>query len=266
MKRVCACFGISKSGYYKHIKLEAVRRENEEHVLDHVRQIRFRQPRIGVRKLYEHLKRDGIKIGRDRLFRLLSENGMLSKLYSKRRSFSWSPKHEAIPNLLATCEELKPEEAIVTDITYVQTREGMLYLNVYMDYSSRKILNCEAGTTLHHSNSLSALKKALSKLASSDGVIHHSDHGSQYTSYAYRNFLANSGMRMSLTGAGKCYDNAVIERFHNTLKNEFGLGEVLPSKAYAKRAIREAVEIYNHERLHASLEYQTPAEVFHRAA
>ncbi len=263
---MCALWGISKSGYYKHIKLETAHREYEKLVLDHVRRIRFRQPRIGVRKIQEHLKRDGIEIDRDRLYRLLSEHGMLSGLYSKRRSFSHGCRQTDVPNLLSCGEDFGPGDVIVTDITYITTREGMLYLNVYMDYSSRMILSCHAGTTLHRSASLSGLKEALSQFDHIEGVIHHSNHGSQYTSNEYRNYLEHQEMRMSLTGDGKCYNNAVMERFHNTLKNEFNLGHVQKSISHAQLAVREAVEVYNRECLHTSLDYQTPAEVFHRAA
>jgi putative transposase len=266
MSLICRWFGLSKAGFYKHRKLEAARTAQADEVLEAVRVIRSRQPRVGARKLWKMLSNQGIRIGRDRLFRLLSDRNLLSGLFRKRRSFSKGPRTEPIPNLLASEPIDCPGQAIVTDITYLQTAEGMLYLSVYLDYASRSVLSWELSASLHRAFCLAGLRKAIAKLGRTEGVIHHSDHGSQYTSKEYRALLRRHGMRMSMTGLLRCYDNAVVERFHSTLKNEFGLGHIQKSARIAEQAVRDSILIYNHERLHESLGYRTPASVFDQAA
>lgn len=242
------------------------RREEEEQVLQAVRSIRARLPRIGVRKLHRMLREQDIIIGRDRLFQLLSQLGLLSTLFRKRRSFSKGPKAEPIPNLLNQEQITRPGQAIVTDITYLQTAEGTVYLNVFLDVHSRKALSVTLSTSLHSAHSLSALKEAVRNLESTAGVIHHSDHGSQYRAHEYTSYLKKKGMYQSMTGKFRCYDNAIVERFHNTLKNEFGLGAVIKSIRMAEKLVNDAVRIYNTERIHASLGFRTPDAVFRDAA
>lgn len=267
MRLVCRLHGISASGYYKRLKHMASSEEYELRVVSAIGTIRQRQPRVGGRKLQMMLSRQGVEIGRDRLYRLLDRHDLLSTLYRRKRlHLSRGPYQSNVPNLLRDIPSDGSVSAIVTDITYIQTRQGMRYLCVYLDYHSRKVLSWRLSDTLHRSVSIKALRSAMKEIGDTRDVIHHSDHGGQYSSRDYTKVLRHGGMRISMTGEYRCYDNAVVERFHNTLKHEFGLANIQTSEEIARKAIADSIRIYNNERLHASLEYQTPNQVFQHVA
>lgn len=262
MQRICKHFGYSKSGYYKHLDYIERVSEEDQQILHAVREIRSRQPRIGVRKIKVLLLSQGISVGRDRLFKLLSRHNLLSTLIRRRYSFSRNKQKVKTPNLLRDKLEIKPGEVVVTDITYVQTAEGMAYLSLHMDYGSRKILAASLSRSLHASFCVEGLIEAISQLPPGVLMIHHSDHGAQYYSKEYQSVIKQHGIEISMTGVGKCYDNAVMERLNNTVKNEFGLKHIQSSFAQAQAAVADMMTIYNLERPHQTLAYKTPEQVF----
>lgn len=240
--------------------------------MDEVKKIRRRQPRVGTRKLHrminERLKSDGIEIGRDRLFELLRAHNLLIRRRRHPKQTTWSGHRlHKYGNLIRDLELNHPNQVYVADITYLQTLEGFCYLALITDAYSRKIVGYDVSRSLCFEGSLRALQMALAPLSGSGPIqlIHHSDRGIQYCSHAYVDLLTTHGVQISMTEELHVYENAKAERVNGILKSEFLLGECLVSIDIAEKMVKDAIEIYNNERLHLSLNYQTPA-MKHQAA
>ena len=266
MKRLCAYYGISKSGYYKKLNHLEHERIYEDLVLQEVRQIRTESPYYGTRKVWREMKTGGFRIGRDRLHKILVRNGLIQPIRYKKI-------HTSVPgnlgisaqNLVKNLPITHKNQVWATDITYVYTLEGIVYISALMDIYSRKIISATVSTNLKTTGSLACLHGALKTVEDAKGIIHHSDHGTQYCSYAYLETLLANHMEVSFTGTDHCYDNAKMERFWKTLKYEYGLKDVIKSKYLACKLINNAIDHYNHRRLHAALNYRVPAEVYNAA-
>jgi transposase InsO family protein len=262
MKQICGIFGYTRQGYYKHLKIQSERAIRDEEVLKVVKLIRLRQAKIGGKKLHKMIQPD-IKIGRDYLFSLLQSQGLLVK--TKRKftkttiSGSLKVKH---PNLIKHAELTHTNQAWVVDITFINTCNGFVYLYLVTDLYSRKIIAHHVADNLHAKTACIALKAALTTTKTPKDIIHHSDQGIQYMSKQYQDILQSNSMLCSTTGKDHCYDNAVAERVNGILKHEFGLSQTMPSLKVAREMADEAVSIYNNERIHASLGYQTPASMY----
>lgn len=245
-------------------------RRKQRKILEFVDKVRLRQRWVGTRKLHRMMRLSGdedLKIGRDRLFELLANPNRLIK--RKRRHISTTNfKHDKpiYPNLLEGLETERINQAWVVDITYLNTCEGFAYLFLLTDLHSRRILAHAVADNMKTENACLVLEKALTTVYGEIDLIHHSDHGSQYCSDAYQSILNTNKIRCSMTGQNRCYDNAVAERMNGILKQEFGLNKTFVSVSIAREAAREAIDIYNNERLHVSLGYRTPESVYHRAA
>lgn len=246
--------------------MHELRKARDEIIIEQVKAMKIRQPKVGGKKIHRmllNLSMPELQVGRDYLFRLLQERKMLVKM--KRRYVRTTDTDHQLriyPNLMADRVINKPNQAWVVDITYIRTYEGFAYLFLVTDYYSRKILSHIVSDTLHADGANQALIKAIRLAAPPAGLIHHSDHGSQYCSKAYQKLLAQNNMQASMTGPNHCYDNAVAERVNGILKQEFGLGKLLPNHAVARQAVADAIRIYNCERLHLSLNYRTPESVY----
>jgi putative transposase len=143
----------------------------------------------------------------------------------------------------------------------VATREGWLYLAVVLDLASRRVVGWAMQATLTRQLVERALEMALGQRSPAPGLVHHSDRGGQYTSVAYQALLAARGLRQSVSAAGSCYDNAVVESFFHSLKAELLRGRVFPTRAAARTAVFDYLELwYNRHRRHSSLNYQSPAQ------
>jgi transposase InsO family protein len=239
-------------------------------ILDAVKKIRRRQPRVGTRKLHrmvnERLKPDGIEIGRDRLFELLRAHNLLIRRRRHPKQTTWSGHRlRKYGNLIRDLELNRPNQVYVADITYLQTLEGFCYLALITDAYSRKIVGYDVSRNLCFEGCLRALQMALAQLSGPLQLIHHSDRGIQYCSHAYVDVLTQHGVQISMTEELHVYENAKAERVNGILKSEFLLGECLASIDLAEKMVKDAIEIYNNERLHLSLNYQTPA-MKHQAA
>lgn len=264
---ICAYYGVSKSWYYKTLSTYDKRMEFERMVLKAIMVIRAAHPFYGLRKVWHEIKHDHkIKIGRDRLHRLMQEHGlMLPRRYKVVRT--------TFPGILATSVENKikfldikgKNHVWVTDITYIQTHEGVIYLNVIMDLWSRKIIAYYVSDDLKAVSSLKCLQKALKTVNNTDGLIHHSDHGVQYCSNLYLEYLLAHGIEPSFTGENHCYDNAHMERVFNTLKYDYLLKNPVRSKSLAREIIANAIKDYNYGRIHEALDYRKPGEVYDAA-
>lgn len=235
-----------------------------------VQKVRRYQPRIGGKKLYKLLKADLIKmeisIGRDKFFELLGKHGLLVKRKRKyvRTTESWHYYHK-YKNRLKQKQLTAAHQAYVSDITYLRTREGFVYLFLQTDAYSRMITGWHLSNSLAIEGAVAALKMTLRQCPDPFEVIHHSDRGIQYCCKEYVALLKKHHMIISMTEENHCYENAMAERVNGILKGEFLLDEEFADKASALKAVREAIETYNTRRPHWSLQLCTPIQI-HMAA
>ena len=216
----------------------------------------------GTRKLYYLLKesfvRNHIKIGRDGLFRYLRSENMLvkpKKNYTKTtNSKHWLKKH---PNLYGTMKLTRPEQAFVSDITYLKSKEKTHYLSLVTDAFSRKIMGYQLSDNMNAENVVQALSMALKERIYSEELIHHSDRGLQYASEIYQNKLKKADIAPSMTDGYDCYQNALAERINGILKQEF-LFHKCNNQTELEKLVKESIEIYNNNRPHLSLDMKTP--------
>lgn len=265
---VCRQLGYSKQAYYKSLQKKRLKACGRSIVRSRVLDWRRKMPRLGTRKLYylikEDLNREGIGMGRDALFTLLREEGLLvikKKRYTKTTdSRHWMQKY---PDLCRQIELSRPEQLWVADITYIALKESYGYLHLVTDAYSKKIMGYHLCETLAASASLKALQMALGKKTYTGHLVHHSDRGLQYCSTLYTKLLMHNDIAISMTQDGSPYDNAVAERVNGILKDEFGMGEVFENLKQAGKQLGEAMIIYNEQRPHMSNHLLTP-EQMHR--
>lgn len=267
MSNLCGFFERTRQAFYKQTQQGLQLDLWDQRLLEEVKTIRRRQPRVGTRKLhrmvYEQLQAEGITVGRDHLFALLrAQNLLIRRRRHAKRTTDARHRLKKYGNLIRDLKLTQPNQAYVADITYLETREeGFCYLALIADAYSRKIVGYDLSRSLSLEGSVRALKMAMSKLSGPIDLIHHSDRGIQYCSHAYVDLLVKHGIRISMTEEQHVYENAQAERVNGILKSAFLLGEVLSSYEVAKKLVAEAIQIYNEERLHLSLNYQTPAMV-----
>lgn len=264
---VCHEFGFQRDAYYKCVKRYEEKLEVEQKVINLVLNERLEQPRVGTRKLLATLHITfclmGMKIGRDELFRILRKYEMLvhRKKSSCKTTDSYHHFHK-YSNLIKDLDITKPNQVWVSDITYIKTYYGFCYLALITDLYSRKIVGYDISNSLELAGCVRALKAAVKTYKPSKGLIHHSDRGAQYCSNAYVKILKDNNCLISMTEENHCYENAVAERVNGILKDEFYLDQSFASLMEAKKATKNAVNIYNNKRLHLSLNYKTPDQVF----
>lgn len=266
ISRLCDWYGISRQAHYQQKRRHSQQQAQAEQVLALVRQIRHKHKRMGGRKLYHQLQPElakrGIQLGRDRFFELLRAHDLL--LRPKKRAYrtTWAG-HWRCENLLAETLITRPNQAWVCDLTYIATETGFVYLALVTDLYSRRIMGYDLSRSLSLEGASRAMQMAIDQASQPlQGLIHHSDHGVQYTSGPYRALLARHHIRSSMGEVGNCYDNAVAERLNGILKLEYGLDETFVDLAQAHRAVAQAVWLYNHQRPHLALAYQIPYQVY----
>lgn len=225
-------------------------------------------PRLGTRKVYylirDQLNASGLKFGRDKLFDLLRECGLLinpqRRYVQTTMSKHWMRKW---PNLIKGKAISEPDEVWVSDITYIKTEEGNCYLNMITDVHSKKIVGYAMDRTMETESMIDALKMAASaKVNNEVQTIHHSDRGVQYCSKEYVELTAQNNIRLSMTENSDPYENALAERMNRTIKEEFGLNRKLKSRQQAYELLRESIVLYNQKRPHLALNMKTPEEVY----
>lgn len=255
---MCEILNVSKSGYYKHIQRDSQVAQTTSLCVKKVKEYRNTQPYSGTIKMWKMLESDGIEIGRQRLNEVLRENNMLIKKKKKFCQTSISDGSKVYPNLLINTKVKRKNQVWITDITYIAKNKGFYFLFLLSDMYTRQILDYEVSSNMTTNNHIVMLKRQLKHVNDTNCLIHHSDHGSQYTSNETINLLKKHGVRISMTGAGKCYDNPIAERINCTMKHEFGLKRTFSNIESLKKATKNAVTIYNSQRLHKSLGYSTP--------
>jgi len=263
---LCSYVGISRQGYYKDRHVRSLYEIREDIILELVRKKRTLHSKMGCRKLHHELRADmqklGIYIGRDRFFKLMKRHGMLIRRRRKyTRTTDSNHPFRKYPNLFKDVEWEGPNQAWVSDITYIKSREGTMYLSLITDAYSRKIVGYEVNDTLESEGCVKALKRAMKQLSPGELPLHHSDRGLQYCSHAYTSLLIDRGLSISMTEDNHCYENAMAERVNGILKHEYALKESFPNKQIARKACKQAIYLYNTGRPHLALNMRYPEQV-----
>jgi putative transposase len=259
---------VSRQGYYAFQATDRSERISAEVKLQHDVRAVFdkNRGRYGSPRIHEQLRRDGIRVSKRRIERVMRALGLVarkpSRFFVTTRS---DASHRVEPNLLARdFTAAKPDQRWVTDITYVWTDEGWAFVAAIVDLFSRAVVGWSVGPSLSTELPLAALEMAVTRRRPNTGLMHHSDRGVQYTSFDYRDRLASLGVTVSMSRKGNCWDNAVAESFFATLKTELVHGQRWSSLTELRAALFEYIEsYYNRRRLHSALNYKTPAEVEH---
>ena len=267
---MCRTLEVSRSGYYAWLgRDESDRAREDRRVTALIRNIFTESHGIyGAPRVHKTLQQRGQRCGRKRVARLMKNAGLRSKTRRRFRVKTTDANHDhpIAPDLLGQNFAFSaPNRAWVSDITYIPTDEGWLYLASTMDLCSRKIVGWSMGSTLHTSLVIDALNMAIDQRAPQPGLIHHSDRGVQYASADYRAVLDDHGIVASMSRTGNCYDNAAKESFFHSLKTELVHHHHYRTRDEARASVFAYIEIfYNRRRLHSTLGYQSPVE-FERA-
>lgn len=258
---------MTAQNYYAR-RCQRRRREVDiELMLELVQAERREQPRLGTLKLYHlikpELKKAGVKLGRDRMFKELKKAGLLvpRKASAWPKTTYYNPNLPVFRNLLKDLKVTKPNQVWVADITYIRTEEGFMYLALVTDLWSRKIVGFELSESLTVEVVLRALAMALKSLKPGEKPIHHSDRGCQYASHVFVLQAQKAGLRMSMTETNHSAENSNAERVNGILKQEYWLDATFPDSSQAKRACAEAIRLYNMRRPHRNLAMKTPEQV-----
>jgi putative transposase len=268
---LCSWFGVTRQAYYQ--SKNRIQRDliEQEILLDKIAGIRKDHKRLGGRKLYflleNFMNEHNIKMGRDALFDLLRDNNLLIK-QRKRYHVTTNSNHwmKKYPNLIREIEPLGPNHIWVSDITYWKTKGGHYYISFITDAYSRKIVGYQVADSVEAVESVTALKMAIKTLKlGTNGLIHHSDRGSQYCSSIYVKTLRKKNVAISMTENGDPLENAIAERVNGIIKGEYLFNYEIKTLSKAKEILKSVVKLYNEERPHSSIGNATPSEVHENA-
>ena len=263
---MCELLGVSRSGWHAaRARPLSAREQTDTHLVEQIRQQqRKHRGRYGRRRMSRAISRlsEG-PVNTKRVGRLMRQADLKSRLRRRFRVVTTDSKHThpIAPNVLARdFKAAAPNQKWVADLTYVPTAEGSLYLALILDLFSRKIVGWAMSESMPQELTQEALSMALGWRDPPEGLVHHSDRGSQYAANDYRDVLAARRITVSMSRKGDCWDNAPMESANGTVKVECVHGADFKTRADAARAIVEYLGYYNTERLHSSLDYQTPSE------
>lgn len=265
VKRMCRVLGVARSGYYAWRRRSPSTREQANQALMRLIQTEYRNSRqtYGSPRIQAVLRRKGVTCGRHRVAHLMRQEGLCARPRRKGHPVTTQRQPGVVPapnRLNQDFSAPAPNRKWVSDFTYIETGEGLLYLAVILDLFSRRVIGWAMSETMDTSLVESALHMALVSRQPQAGLLHHSDQGSQYTSAAYLDCLNTALTQISMSRVGNCYDNAVIESFFSTLKTECVTGPFL-TRAQARTTIFEYMEVwYNRQRLHSTLGYISPVD------
>jgi putative transposase len=266
VEMMCHVLGVSRSGYYAWQRCPVGPREQaNRELLEHIRRFhRESRETYGSPRITYDLRAMGVRCSKNRVARLMRRNSIVAK--SKRRfkvtTRAKNGAQYAPDRLQRSFASAKPNRVWTSDITYIWTREGWLYLAVVLDLFSRRIIGWATSTWIDAELVCAALRRALDRRGIPEEVIFHSDRGSQYTSLALQELISKHlGVILQSHGVS-CYDNAVTESFFHTLKTECTSFEHYETREDAHRSLFDYIEVfYNRQRRHSSLGYRTPCEV-----
>ena len=263
---LCQTLGVSRTGYYAHChKPERPRRVQDQQLVEKITPIFHASRRTyGSPRIHAALRRAGEGCGKNRVARLMRQHGLRAKQKRRFRPATTQSNHglAVAENWLAKVPApTRPNQIWVSDITYLPTHEGWLYLAVILDACSRKIVGWQVEDHLESSLVTEALKQARKRRGHAPGLLHHSDRGVQYASSAQQALLATYQITASMSRKGNCYDNAMAESFFATLKTEAFDETTQRSKDRTKRQLFDYIEaFYNTRRFHSALGYKSPVE------
>jgi transposase InsO family protein len=262
---MCGALTVSPAGFYEWRRREPSQRTTERVALDACVKAGFvaQKGRAGAPRLTHSLKRQGLCAGHNQIAESLRRQGLRAKAARKFKATTNSAHSLPVaPNLLEqnfTAE--RPNQTWVSDITFIDTAEGWLYLAVVLDLYSRRVVGWSMSDRMTATLVCDALRMALFHRQRPRGVIVHSDRGSQYCSREHRALLAESGLIASMSAKGNCYDNAAMESWNHSLKVEAIHGERFGTREQAKAQVFDYIEVYyNRQRLHSTLGYVSPEE------
>lgn len=256
---------ISRSGYYAWVKRpESSRKKRNAELLKKIRNIyKVSRETYGSPRVTHALKNEGIQCGKNRIAKLMKENNIAAKTRKKFKATTNSKHNYPVADNILNQDftASKPNQIWVADITYISTDEGWLYLAAMVDLYNRKVVGWAMNSTMTKQLCIDALKQAIGRQKPPKGLIHHSDRGVQYASNEYQKALKSNGFTASMSRKGNCYDNACMESFFGTLKTELIYLTRFKTRAEARLAIFEYIEVfYNRIRLHSKLGYKSPME------
>ena len=265
VRKLCRVLQVSASSYYAwNMRPLSQSRQSDEQLLVEIKRIHEESKNTyGSEKTWKALTIQGIACGKHKVARLRRLNGIESKRRRRFKVTTGSKTTKAIaPNHLNQCFYVcRPNQVWVGDVTFIATRAGWLYLAILLDLYARKIVGWSMSKNNNTQLVLNALDMALLRRRPKAEVLHHTDRGSIYASDGYRTKLFSRGLKPSMSRKGNCYDNAVAESFFSTIKNELIFDKSFVTREDARKEIFEYIEIfYNRQRLHQTLNYQTPEQ------
>jgi transposase InsO family protein len=267
---MCRVLAVSRSGFHAwRTRSPSARAIADERLLLNVQISHDRSGgTYGAPRVHQDLRAEGLRVGKKRVARLMRDEALVGRRRKRRtRTTDSAHTHPIAANQLDRQFGLHDENGVrardrvwVSDITYLPTAEGFLYLAVVLDLASRRVVGWSMQTTLEAELALAALRMAIDRRGPAPGLLHHSDRGVQYACDAYQRVLAAHRMVASMSKKGDCWDNAVAESFFSTLEHELIAGARWQTRAEARRAVFRYIETwYNRERRHSTLGYRSPA-------
>ena len=275
VRELCELLGVSRSGYYQWRQRRAAPRAQADAALAAQIAAAHAASRgtYGSPRVVQELRAQGVRTSRRRCARLMREQGLRGRKRHRRRPRTTDSRHQrpiAENRLPRSAELTGPDQVWITDITYIRTAEGWLFLAAILDAWSRRVVGWTCAASLHVELVLGALGRAIGERQPPPGLLHHSDRGVQYASEAYVQVLRHHALAQSMSRTGHCGDNAAMESFWSTLKTETALGDLMPSRRLAELAVFDYIEtFYNPTRRHSSLGFLSPVafenQSMHRA-
>jgi transposase InsO family protein len=268
VRRMCRLLGVSTAGFYAaQRRRPSPRAQQDQGLRLRVRAAHTKSRRTyGAPRVHAELRAQGVLVAKKRVARLMREDGLVG-LRPRRwvRTTDSTHAHPVAPNVLqrqfGVDQVAGLDRVWVSDLTYVPTREGWLYLAIVLELASRRVVGWALRETLDADLALAALRMALADRRPAPGLLHHSDRGSQYACGEYRTLLAAHGLAASMSKQGDCWDNAVAESFFATVETEVIMEADWPTRDAARQAIFAYIETwYNRERRHSSLGYRSPVQ------
>ena len=263
LKSMCKVLKVSRSGYYAwRSRIPSNRQRVNEDLLDHIREVHTKSRDLyGSPRITAELNDEGVECGKNRVARLMKDNGIRAALKKRRFKKTTNSRHNYALAANLLIQRKQTEGVWAADITFIPTAEGWLYVSAVMNVKSRKIIGLSMGERISQDLTSAALNDAVQRERPTEGLIHHSDRGRQYASYAYQALLKEYGITASMSRSGNCYDNAYMESFFGTLKTELVYGERYRHRLEARLSIFEYVMMfYNRRRRHSSLGYKSPEQ------
>jgi len=264
VEKMCRVFAIARSGYYAWMRREKSTRQKEnEQLLGNIKNVYLLNRQVyGSPRIAAALHAQGIRCGKNRIARLMSRNGIKARTV-KRYRITTKSKHRfpVAPNIVDREFTARAADRLwVSDITYIGTREGWLYLAVVIDLFSRQVVGFAMSERMTRALVIDALRMAWFRRRPAVGLIFHSDRGSQYASSDFQKQLSAFGMRGSMSRKGDCWDNAVTETLFGSLKVERLHGMRFETRRQAKDEVIDWLRFYNCRRLHSTLGYLSPMD------